>query len=104
MTILEFEEYELPIAPFSVTGIFDYRHLPKIVDLCREFPEYHIVSLPEDNVMINTCVPGSDLFCLAEGDANPNLLWDPEMKVDERYLQSLNSIFRSRFPNSILAA
>lgn len=104
LCILEFEEYELPLMPDSITGLFDYRSLPKLIGFRQNNPEFHIVSFPEDAVMINTCVPGANLFCLAQGDNDPYLLWDPKMKVDERYLQSLNSTFKSRFPNSILAA
>lgn len=104
LTILEFDEYELSISPDCGTGHFDYTSLPQLLEFCQSHPEFHIISMPEHGVYINSCIPGSDLFLLGEGDCDPNLIWDPALIVDESFLQSLNSTFKRRFPKLIRAA
>lgn len=102
--MLDYEDLELPLVPDSVTGLYMSDALPELLNFCREYPEYHIVSCPVDLVLANRCIPGASLFYLAEGDSDAQLIHDPEHKVDEYLLQSLYSRFKSRFPNLIRSA
>jgi hypothetical protein len=104
LTFIEYEKYDLDIAPDTATGMFDYPSLPRLLEYVRKNREFHIVSCLDQDACINTCIPGANIFLMAEGDSDPSLLWDPDTIVDEAYLQSLNSKFRRRFPKSILAA
>jgi hypothetical protein len=51
-------------------------HLPKLLDFCREHPEYHVASFVGPERLANKYVPGRNLYLLANGDRNPNLVLD----------------------------
>ena len=58
----------------SYGGSFRARRLPELFACCAENPEYHIMTYTDLGRIANTYVPDRDLYLLARGDKNPNLV------------------------------
>ena len=91
MRLVNLEEF-----PTTVFGGFAPWRVKQILKLVRRHPEYHIVTCLEPDLYVNTFVPNAQTYFLAEGDRDPRLIFDPQCKLDESFLYSLNSGRRSR--------
>jgi hypothetical protein len=58
----------------SYGGSFRARRLPELIGFCTANPEYHIVTYTDLGRFANKNVPDKDLYFLAKGDKNPNLV------------------------------
>ena len=63
----------LPFRPDNVCGAFGESQARQLLEFCGEHPEFHIIS-STSGVFENRYVPHQNLYMLAEGDSNPNLV------------------------------
>jgi len=88
--------FELDIFLFA----FRPEHVPQLLDFCREHPEYHIASFVGPERLANKFVPDRNLYMLANGDRNPNLVLDTAANlkralVDEDMICSALTMLRN---------
>ena len=62
-----------PFRPDNVSGVFGESFKTALLEFCRLNPRYHIISAT-DGVFENKYAPNRNLYMLAEGDNNPNLV------------------------------
>lgn len=91
----DYEDRELEEFPTTAFGGFAPWRLEEFLRLARLHPEYHIVACVKPDLYINSFVGGAQTYYLAEGDADPKLVHDLDNRLDEHFLQSLNSGRRS---------
>lgn len=82
--------------PTTVFGGFIYWRREEFLRLAELHPEYHIVTCIEPKLYVNGFVSNGLTYFLAEGDSDPNLIHDPDLKLDESLLYSLNSGDKNR--------
>lgn len=81
----------MDIIPSTKLGIFDRHRLQELLNFCRLYPEYHIISLLKDApIKVNSAVENAALYLLGQGDSDPELMCVPVMdKKDFDLLQIL---------------
>ena len=57
-------------------GMFTLSQSRMLLEFCRDNPEYHVVTCTHPGRLENRYVPGKNVYLLAEGDKNPNLVLD----------------------------
>ena len=60
----------------NIAGTFWESHIPMLLDFCKENPLYHVVTSTRPGRFENKYIPHRNLYILAEGDKNPNLIFD----------------------------
>jgi len=77
-TILNHEELEwLGLKYDDSSPIFGNSTVHIIIDFCRHYGDYHIVTMTEPGRLENRYVPDNGVYYLAKGDKNPNLAVNP---------------------------
>lgn len=85
----------LDLEPDSLTGEFWQGKEQVLTDFCTANPEYHVISfhLP---LVYNKFVPNGSHYYLADGDANPDLIFDYEARLSlDDLFQIGNGMFAS---------
>ena len=74
----------LDLEPDALSGHFEPRKVQTLIDFCAGNPEYHIISC-NDHKIYNKYIPHANCYYLADGDHDPDLLFDFSMRlsVDE---------------------
>ena len=70
----------------EIIAVFDESQTGILLDFCSENPDCHIVTYTQPGRMENRFVPNKNLYMLANGDQNPNLVLDIFWKKDRHLL------------------
>ncbi|MBM4252919.1 MAG: hypothetical protein FJ146_13185 [Deltaproteobacteria bacterium] len=71
----------LDLEPDTLTGEFWQGKEQVLTDFCTANPEYHVISCHVPHVY-NKFVPDACIYYLADGDADPNLMFDFETRLN----------------------
>ena len=98
-TLCYYEEVEaLGFKTFDVIGHFMGSDAGKLVEFCKDHPNYHIVTVTRSGYYENRYVPDQSLYYLANGDPNPHLVLNlflhknPELFAEEGLAKALAMI------------
>ncbi len=69
----------------EIIAVFDQSQIGMLQEFCTENPDHHIVTLTRPERLENRFVPNNNLYMLANGDSNPDLVLDIFWKKN-RYL------------------
>jgi hypothetical protein len=70
----------------EIIAAFDESQTGMLQDFCAENPDCHIVTFTEPGRLENRFVPNNNLYMLANGDQNPDLVLDIFWKKDRHLL------------------
>jgi hypothetical protein len=88
----------------SVSATFGRDKIDALMSFCRANPEYHIVTQIAPYVYQNKYVPNHFPYFIANGDANPNLLFHPYLRssfelfhedIQQKLATKIAEIYRS---------
>ena len=79
----------------NICGTFSESYAISLLEYCKRNPKYHIVTSTQPGRLENRYVPDKNLYLLAEGDKNANLVlnifWqkDPSLLLEEMVDEAL---------------
>ena len=76
----------LGLAINEIIAMFDESQTGMLQDFCEENPDCHIVTFTQPGRLENRFVPNNNLYMLADGDQNPDLVLDIFWKKDRHLL------------------
>lgn len=65
----------LDLEPDALSGHFEPQKVQTLIDFCAINPEFHIISC-NDHKIYNKYIPNANCYYLADGEQNPDLLFD----------------------------
>jgi len=84
--VLKCDDFDfLKIVPDSKCGFFDPPSSDRLIRFCETNPDFHIVTIAENNVYLNFYVPNK-IYLLANGDPDPELYHAERVSLEE-YLE-----------------